>query len=140
VAAWGSFCRSSKSLCGRCFRIILNRSDGFLDYCFFFTPNFGGGCEGGSFHLWPVKYAPKIIVGGCTSTPISLVQIWVLHLEGFPCKWQVSCTPAFPQLTFTIVDLLYIPLTSKVLRQKWFQLALIVSRAFDAFLGAAIGG
>jgi len=28
--------------------------------------------------------------GRCTSIPIGLVQIWVLHLKGFPCKFVES--------------------------------------------------
>jgi len=63
VAEGGSFCRSLKSLCGRCFGVILNRFDGFLDHRFFSSPTLGVAA-GGSFHLWPVKYAPKIIVEG----------------------------------------------------------------------------
>jgi len=28
--------------------------------------------------------------GRCTSIPIGLVQIWVLHLKGFPCQYDDS--------------------------------------------------
>ena len=47
VAAGGSFCRSLKSLCGRCF-LNLNSQSIWRVFgpSMFFIPNFGGGCTG----------------------------------------------------------------------------------------------
>ena len=48
---------------GRHFVIIINRFDGFLGHRII-LPLTMGVAAGSSFHLWPVKYAPKIIVEG----------------------------------------------------------------------------
>jgi len=37
--------------------------------------------------IWTIDFFPENHCGRCTTIPISLVQIWVLHLGGFP----VSC-------------------------------------------------
>jgi len=77
--------------------------NGFLDHRFFHLHfwewlkgrvfverrnRFAGGVLG-SFSIdlksfWTIDFSPENHCGRCTTTPSSLVQIWVLHLGGFP--------------------------------------------------------
>jgi len=41
--------------------------------------------------IWTIDFFPENHRGRCTTIPISLVQIWVLHLGGFPvCCLEIS--------------------------------------------------